>query len=64
MLDRELLILWIGRGAVLTLLAAALIVLAAAAIILATMSKAAALVMIVVGLAIAGGLAALAMEET
>ncbi len=61
---REVLATWIGRGAVLILLAAALIALAAAAIILATMSKAAALVMIVVGLAVAGGLAALAMEET
>ncbi len=61
---REVLATWIGRGAVLILLAAVLIAVAAAAIILATMSKAAALVMIVVGLATASGLAALAMEET
>ena len=60
---RELLAPLMRETAVLGLVMAVLSVMAAAAIALASLSKAATAVVIMVGLAIAGGLAALAMGE-
>ncbi len=61
---RVLLAALMRETAVLGLVMAALIVMAAAAIVLVSLSKAATAVVIMAGLAIVGGLAALAMGET